>query len=157
LQSLTQVEVPSIVYQSMLAHSARAYPAEACGFVVADSDGAIVEAIAVANAADRLHLEQPEEFTRGSANGYVMDPMEQLRVERRVTERRLQILGTYHSHIDVGCYFSKEDIRRALMFGQPLFTLYIVTDAQRDGARIAKAYVWNPETREFRETPITIT
>lgn len=150
------MKIPRAVYEEILAHSARAYPEEACGFLVADASGEIVEAIAIANAAERMRRERPEEFTRGNADGYVMDPKEQLVAENSVRARGLEVLGTYHSHVDVGAYFSKEDAARALMFGEPMFTTYVVSDARKDGARGAKAFRWDAATREFLETALEI-
>jgi proteasome lid subunit RPN8/RPN11 len=149
------VRIPKAAYEAMLAHSARAYPEEACGFLVA-RHGEIVEAIAIANVAERMRSERPEDFTRGNADGYVMDPKEQLRAENDARARGLELHGTYHSHVDVGAYFSKEDVRQALVFGEPMFSTYLVVDARNDGAKGAKLFTWNAAAREFVETPLEI-
>lgn len=149
------MKIPKVAYEAMLAHSARAYPEEACGFLVA-RHGEIVEAIAIANVAERMRRERPEDFTRGNADGYVMDPKEQLRAENDARERGLELAGTYHSHVDVGAYFSKEDVRQALVFGEPMFSTYLVVDARSDGTKDAKLFTWSAATREFVETPLEI-
>ncbi len=149
------VKIPQAVFEAILAHSDRAYPEEACGFLLSDALG-IVEALPMANVAERMRHERPEEFTRGAADGYVMDPGEQLRAESDARNRGREIVGTYHSHVDVGAYFSHEDAARALQFGEPMFTTYVVSDAQQDGTYGAKAFVWNGASREFVETPIEI-
>ena len=149
------MKIPRTVLDSILRDSERRYPEEACGFLVADRGG-IVEAIAIANAAEKMRRERPEEFTRGNADGYVMDPKEQLRAENDVRARGLEIVGTYHSHVEVGAYFSKEDAARALMFGEPMFTTYVVADVRKDGAREAKAFTWDAGRREFVETALEV-
>ena len=47
----------------------------------------------------------------------------------------------YHSHCDVGAYFSDEDKRAATPFGEPLYPVdYLVIDCARAGVRGARLF-----------------
>lgn len=144
------------LYGSLLAHGERDYPEEACGFLVGDPDGTIVGVIPVTNAAARMKAERPEEFSRGTADGYVMDPREQLAAERRIENEGRTIAGVYHSHPDVGAYFSEEDRRRALPFDVPLYPLWIVADVRAGKGLGAKLFVWDDRAQDFLEQPLEI-
>lgn len=142
----------------LLRHGETAYPEEACGFLLADGDGHIVEAVAVANVAARMKAERPDEFTRGAEDGYVVDAKEQLAVERAADAAGRSVLGVYHSHPDVGAYFSAEDKRRALPFpDMPLYPAWIVADVQKGKALGAKLFVWDAARADFLEQTLEIT
>ena len=54
-------------------------------------------------------------------------------------ERPVQVI--YHSHVDVGAYFSEEDSRAATRDGEPIFPVdYLVIDCAADGVRGAKLF-----------------
>jgi proteasome lid subunit RPN8/RPN11 len=61
----------------------------------------------------------------------------------------------YHSHPDVGAYFSDEDTRAALgrepdETAEPQYPVdHIVIDAQSDHIAGAKLFRWSPSTRTF--------
>lgn len=144
-------------YERILRHGEKTYPEEACGFLLAGADGDIVEAVAVANVAERMRQEQPGEFTRSAADGYVMDPREQLSVELAADAAGRTVIGVYHSHPDVGAYFSAEDKTRALPFDFPLYPAWIVADVRKSKAHGAKLFVWDGGAKEFLEQTLEIT
>ncbi len=150
--------IPRALYERILRHGEQTYPEESCGFVLADRAGAVVEVVPVTNAADRLRRERPDEFTRDARTGYVMDPGEQAAAMRAAESAGRTVRGLYHSHADVGAYFSDEDKARALPFGEPLFpeAVYLVADVRAGRARGMKAFVWDADTRDFVERPIEI-
>ena len=84
-------------YERILRHGEEAYPEEACGFLLASADGDVVEAVAVTNAAEKMRAERPGEFTRSAADGYVMEPREQLAVERAADAAGRTVIGVYHT------------------------------------------------------------
>jgi proteasome lid subunit RPN8/RPN11 len=77
-------------------------------------------------------------------------------LERRLGQEGQAIRVIYHSHVEVGAYFSAEDTKRALWDGQPLFpgVGYLVCgikDRRPDGAVIAW---YDPASGVFVETPV---
>ena len=58
----------------------------------------------------------------------------------------------YHSHIDVGAYFSPTDQTAATMDGEPSYPVeYIVIDVQKDGARGAAQFCWSDAEKKYVE------
>ncbi len=150
--------LPRPLYDAILAHGEKTWPQECCGFLVGAESGAIEEVVAITNAAEKMKAERPDEFTRTAEMGYVMDPQEQLRAMRSAETRGKVVRGIYHSHADVGSYFSAEDKRRALFDGAPMFpdAIYVVADVKAREGKGAKAFVWSAAARDFVEEPIEI-
>jgi proteasome lid subunit RPN8/RPN11 len=89
-------------------HGARDYPNECCGILLghADAEQKIVsELVALKNlrqeperAQELMPLESPA--SESERNRFLLDPREQLQVEREARARGLEVLGYYHSHPD---------------------------------------------------------
>ncbi|HSM91931.1 MAG TPA: M67 family metallopeptidase [Anaeromyxobacteraceae bacterium] len=88
---------------------------EACGFVVR-RDGAL-HVVQVENVADRYHARDPAAFPRSSREAYLMDPRAQLRVHEELSATGGEIAAVWHSHVEVGAYFSVKDRADALVDG----------------------------------------
>ena len=86
------------------------YPNEGCGLVLKTGDGDhyVREC---ENLADQYHEMDPETFPRTARKFYVIDPMEFMKAEDRGEE----VAVVFHSHADVGDYFSDEDVNAATM------------------------------------------
>ncbi len=84
----------------MIAHCQQHYPKEACGFL-AGRDGRVEQVYAMRNVDD-------------SPISYTMDPLEQLRVEKRMRAAGQQLLGIYHSHTASAAYPSPVDVSLAV-------------------------------------------
>lgn len=122
----------------------RAYPAEGCGIVVVGGDGA-VRVAASENLTEAMRAAQPELYTRGAENGYVLDGRLIVEAERRGE----QLVAIFHSHPDVGAYFSAEDVARALVdWGdgpEPAYpgVDYLVTAVDAGRASESKLFRWD--------------
>jgi proteasome lid subunit RPN8/RPN11 len=89
-------------------HGARDYPNECCGILLGKADGdkkSVLEAVPLKNlrtdpekAQKLLPLESPGKETE--RNRFLIDPMEQLRVDKDARRRGLDVVGYYHSHPD---------------------------------------------------------
>ncbi len=88
---------------------------EACGFVV--RRGGALHVVSVANVADRYHAADPAAFPRTSRDSYLMDPKEQLRIHRELDGWGGEIVAVWHSHVEVGAYFSEKDRADAVVDG----------------------------------------
>lgn len=88
---------------------------EVCGFVV--RRGGALQVVQVTNVADRYHAVDPERFPRTSRDAYLMDPKEQLRVHRELEAWGGEIVAVWHSHVEVGAYFSEKDRADAVVDG----------------------------------------
>lgn len=81
-----------------------AYPHEGCGFVFEEAGGALVN-LPTENRAQLLHEKDPERHPRGGADWFEPNMKPWLRAAREGGTPRL----IYHSHPEVGAYFSDGD------------------------------------------------
>lgn len=88
---------------------------EVCGFVVRRGDA--LQVVPVTNVADRYHAADAEAFPRTSRDSYLMDAGEQLRVHRELEAWGGEIVAVWHSHVEVGAYFSEKDRADAVVDG----------------------------------------
>lgn len=89
---------------------------EVCGFVMRRAGA--VRVVPVTNVADRYHALDPVRFPRTSREAYLMDAKEQLRLHRDLEENGGEIVAIWHSHVEVGAYFSEKDRTDAIIEGQ---------------------------------------
>lgn len=138
------------------AHFARGE--ESCGLLVGPAaDGPKVDGvIAMKNRANALHALDPETYPRTGREYFDIDP---LKVARAIAEgaaagRPVKVL--YHSHVDVGAYFSATDAEAATMGGDaPTHEVcYLVTSVRAAGVDDRKLFVW--DGGGFVESPFTV-
>ncbi len=89
-------------------HGARDYPNECCGVLLGMANGEVkqvTEVVALKNlrhdpsrAQELVPLDDPDRETE--RNRFLIDPLDQLRVEKDARARGLDVLGYYHSHPD---------------------------------------------------------
>jgi proteasome lid subunit RPN8/RPN11 len=91
---------------------------EVCGFVVRRAGG--LDVVQVENVADRYHAKDPARFPRTSREAYLMDPRAQLRLHEELEASGGGIAAVWHSHIEVGAYFSAKDRADAVVDGVQL-------------------------------------
>ncbi len=127
------------------------YPAECCGVVLARG-GAAPERVLMPcrNVQDDKHREDPAAFPRESREAYYMDPRDLLAIGRREAQG-YAVAVIYHSHIDVGAYFSATDRQNALMDGEPTYpdAVYVVVSVMGGRAVDARAFSWDAASRDF--------
>ena len=86
-------------WASMVAHAQQTYPNECCGAMLGSTeDGAklVREALPLENA-----------FEGAQAARYVLRPEDLMAADRAARERRMELIGIYHSHPDCDAYFSQ--------------------------------------------------
>ncbi len=136
---------------------------ESCGLLLGPGasgpQALLVDAVVpMENRANKLHRLDPETYPRTGRMYFDLDP---LKFERAVREgdgngRPVKVL--YHSHLDVGAYFSETDAQAATMGGDaPSYDLvYLVTSVRAGVVDDRKLFIWSPEARTFVETELTI-
>lgn len=133
---------------------------ESCGLLLGpEADPLLVdEVVPMENRANKLHRLDPETYPRTGRMYFDIDP---LKFGRAVTAgesngRPVKVL--YHSHLDVGAYFSETDANAATMGGdRPSFDLaYLVTSVRAGVVDDRKLFVWSSAEARFVEAPFTI-
>jgi proteasome lid subunit RPN8/RPN11 len=140
----------------LLRHLEAAYPNEGCGVVLRRvADGAL-RVRPMENAYDRAHAEDPETYPRTARTAYTLDPREQLALQRECDATGEEICCIFHSHADVGAYFSAEDRRQAVQDGEPLHpgVSYLVVAVDQRRATAARLYRY--EAGDFQETLVPL-
>jgi [CysO sulfur-carrier protein]-S-L-cysteine hydrolase len=131
---------------------------ESCGLLVGPAaEPLLIDAIVpMVNRANKLHQLDPETYPRTGRMYFDIDP---LKFERTVREgeangRPVKVL--YHSHLDVGAYFSETDAQAATMGGDaPSYDLaYLVTSVRGGVVDDRKLFVWDSERKSFIEAPL---
>jgi len=99
------IRIEAAPWASMVAHAQRAYPNECCGAMLGSTgDGVklVREALPLENA-----------FEGAQAARYELRPEDLLAADRAARERRMELIGIYHSHPDCDAYFSRTDLKNS--------------------------------------------
>jgi proteasome lid subunit RPN8/RPN11 len=128
------------------------YPHEGCGFVFDSGDG--LEHVPTENRAQFLHEKDPERYPRGGNDWFEPNMKPWMQAERR----GLVPVVIYHSHPDVGAYFSEGDYESAVLRLEDGLVLernpgvcHLVVSVRRGRADGAKLFRFNDETSAFDE------
>jgi proteasome lid subunit RPN8/RPN11 len=143
----------------MRGHAAREYPSECCGIMLGTSDdGAkrVGEIIPLGNlrhdakrAQELLPLAEPGR--ESERNRFLIDPLEQLKVEKEARARGLDVVGYYHSHPDHPARPSEYDRVHAW----PWYS-YVIVSVERGEARALTSWVLSEDRSRFDEEPMEI-
>ncbi len=115
----------------------------------------VVDAIhPMKNLMDQYHAEDPKMFPRTNRNAYMIDPREHMQLERALKKQLRRIKVIYHSHPDVGTYFSAKDKDDAMWGEEPRYPdmHYLVCGIKNKQPDSAILVSFNPETRDFEIT-----
>jgi proteasome lid subunit RPN8/RPN11 len=125
---------------------------EVCGLLVRREGG--LHVVPVPNAADRYHAVDPGRFPRTSRESYLMDPKELLRIHRELESWGGEIAAIWHSHVEVGAYFSAKDRADAVVEGQPTVpgAEYLVLGVR--GGRVTEVRRFRWDGRDFVDAPL---
>jgi [CysO sulfur-carrier protein]-S-L-cysteine hydrolase len=149
------------------ARAAYARDEESCGLLVGPADAAALldDLVPMENRANKLHALDGVTYPRTGRQYFDIHP---IKFEREIKERSAagrpaKVL--YHSHLDVGAYFSETDASAATMGGdEPAYDLaYLVTSVRGKAAGdpdavvdAHKLFVWDAAAKGFVETRLEV-
>jgi proteasome lid subunit RPN8/RPN11 len=157
------VRIPAAIVEKIDEEARRAATErdeESCGFLLGPASDALLAdtIVPMENRANKLHRLDPETYPRTGRMYFDIDP---LKFERAVREgeasgRPVKVL--YHSHLDVGAYFSETDAQAATAGGDaPTYDLAYLVTSVRDGfIDERKLFVWDADTKRFVEADLTV-
>jgi proteasome lid subunit RPN8/RPN11 len=99
------IRIESAPWTSMVAHARQSYPNECCGAMLGSNGGdvkLVSEALPLENA-----------FEGAQAARYELRPEDLLAADRAARERKMELIGIYHSHPDCDAYFSQTDLKNS--------------------------------------------
>lgn len=137
------------------------YPAECCGVILVRGDERLW--LRCHNEQDALHTRDPKAYPRDSRTAFHVHALDRL-LMGALEQRGFSVAVIYHSHIDVGAYFSETDKHNALagldprvadpMYPDAIQIVMSVVPAEhgsRRRARLAdiKGFRWDGAERDF--------
>jgi proteasome lid subunit RPN8/RPN11 len=140
-------------------HGAREYPSECCGVLLGKANGSEKEVAEVvplknlrhdpARAQELLPVDDPKIET--DRNRFLIDPLEQLRVEKDARGRGLEVLGYYHSHPDHPARPSQYDRE----YAWPWYS-YVILSVERGIAKDLTCWVLAEDRAAFEPDAVVI-
>ncbi|MGH7354941.1 MAG: Mov34/MPN/PAD-1 family protein [Candidatus Rokuibacteriota bacterium] len=128
------------------------YPNECCGVVMARGDERRL--LRFRNIQDEMHRMDPKRFPRTGANAYYVGKEDHDRMDA-LARGGFDLAVIYHSHPDVGAYFSPTDRQQAAPppLGEPIWVgaTYVVFAINGGRAEELAAFRWDAEARDFVE------
>ncbi len=88
--------IPKQIFDAMLSHCKAGFPNEACG-ILAGKGNEVSEIYRISNA-------------EKSPVSYLMDPMEQFKAMKDMREKKIEMVGIFHSHPSSPAYPSPKDV-----------------------------------------------
>lgn len=135
------MRISQAVLQAMLDHARRGYPFEVCGILVGEGES-VRDAVPVTN----HEVESPRVR-------YRIDPAEHIRIQREARERRLDIIGFYHSHPDHPARPSETD-RRIAAEGLSDGVFHVVVGIAAGTHATPTAWAFRDQRQDFEPVPL---
>lgn len=145
--------------QAIRSHGSADYPNECCGILLGLAKGAqkdVKEVVGLKNlrldsarAQEVLPLASPGR--ESERNRFLIDPLEQLRVEKEARARHLDVLGYYHSHPDHPARPSEYDRDHAW----PWYS-YIIVSVERGEPKDMTSWVLSDDRSQFGPEKIEV-
>jgi proteasome lid subunit RPN8/RPN11 len=117
----------------MVVHAEATYPNECCGAMLGSVDGDMKTV--------RLSLRLDNAAEGSQAAFYQLRPEDLMRADREARERKMELIGIYHSHPDCGAYFSETDLKNSC----PWYS-FVVLSIQK--GRFDHANSWLPNLEQ---------
>lgn len=118
--------IPTQALNQIYSHARQCYSNECCGLIMKQGIRPCK------NILDRLHQEDPVQYPRNAQQGFVFSAEDSFFLSRNITSKN-PVTVIYHSHPDVGAYFSDEDKNNALYEGKPIYPVnHLVIDIRQD-------------------------
>ena len=131
--------------EEIRAHGARDYPYECCGLLIgkfeADGSKNVLETFAISNAREEA----------AKRNRFLIQPEELLRGEKYARDKKLDVVGFYHSHPDSPAVPSQYDLEHAW----PQYS-YIIVSTTKDDTGDFRSWEQRADRTQFDEEQIEI-
>jgi adenylyltransferase/sulfurtransferase len=144
--------VTSEALAEIYAHAKRDYPRECCGIIFGPKAAALADRVKICrNIQDDLHAQDPATHTRDARTAYNLDAADIFALQKSFRgESPAKIV--YHSHVEVGAYFSATDQAAATFEGEPTYPVeYVVVDVAAAGVRGAAQFAWDAAAGQYVE------
>lgn len=138
------IKIPAPLLREIYDHTEASYPNECCGLMVGTADPDGNHAVHAFRVCKNLNVER-------SRDRYLMDPKDQLRVQREFEDGPWDIVGIYHSHPDHPSRPSQTDTDAAFEGYS-----YVIISVQKGTVASAQSWVLNDSEKKFSEESLVI-
>ncbi len=158
------IQIKSRIIDAIYRHAQAEFPRECCGIVIAKKDAPqnFEQIFPCRNLQDDIHAKDPEKFPRTAETAYFLSPDDLFKIQKIARDLKMEMKMIYHSHVNVGAYFSEEDKKQATYEGTPIYpgVYYLVVDIKGTGldkkdlspvVSGAKLFEWNSQKKDFLE------
>ena len=128
------------------------YPAESCGVIFVREGERLL--LRCRNEQNSKHAEDPKRYPRDARTAYYIHHDDLKRI-MQLEAQGFSMAVIYHSHVDVGAYFSETDRKQALISGY-LDPVYIVTSVVAREVEATAAFRWDAERQDFTAIELVI-
>jgi proteasome lid subunit RPN8/RPN11 len=157
------VKITSAILERVADEARKSYAKdeEACGFLTGPAAEPLYcdEIAPLVNLANRYHEVDPETYPRTGRTYFLIDPLKFAKAVAAGQENGRPVRILYHSHLDVGAYFSETDAAAATMGGdKPSYDglFYLVTSVRKGEVDDHKLFAWEPAEKKFVEIPMAV-
>ena len=138
---LSQLITPELLDQ-IYSLARQCYPEECCGLILKQGIKACK------NIQNQLYQSDPLNYPRSAKEGFAFSPEDSLFLSQNICSKN-PVKAIYHSHPDVGAYFSDEDKKNALFDGEPIYPIdHLVIDVQKN--RIVCSKLFRFSQRDYK-------
>jgi len=137
------IRIESEPWAAMVAHARETYPNECCGAML----GTIDEETKTVREAMRLR----NAFEGAQAARYELRPEDLLAADKAARERKMELIGIYHSHPDCDAYFSQTDLKNSC----PWYS-FVVLSIQQGEFHHANSWLPNFEQTEAAKEDLSL-
>jgi proteasome lid subunit RPN8/RPN11 len=137
------IRIESEPWAAMVAHARETYPNECCGAMlgtVDDDTKTVREAMRLRNA-----------FEGAQAARYELRPEDLLAADRAARDRKMDLIGIYHSHPDCDAYFSQTDLKNSC----PWYS-FVVLSIQQGEFHHANSWLPNVDQTEAAKEDLSL-
>lgn len=134
---------------------------EACGYLEGPASEELVvdKAVVLENLANKYHEVDPEGHPRTGREYFKINSLKFERAMAFGREQRRPVKVFFHSHLDCGAYFSKEDAASMTLGDtqRPAYELaYLVTAVDDGNVTAHRLFIYEEANRAFEEAPFQI-
>ena len=136
------IKIPASLLREIYDHTEESYPYECCGLMIGTTDKEQNHTVHAFRTCKNLNKER-------ARDRYLMDPLDQLRVQREFDNSPWDIVGIYHSHPDHPSRPSVTDTDGAYEGYS-----YVIISVQKGTVASANSWVLNDVEKKFYEEPL---
>lgn len=139
------IHLPKILFTKLSIHGIQAYPEECCGAMLGTIDSKnqlkiVTELVKIENSSNK-----------NKHRRFTITSQDYMQLEKKAKEKKLTLLGFYHTHPDHPCQPSQTDLK----YSWPFFS-YIILSIKDGNIDKCRSFFLDEKLNEFKEESFEI-